>query len=246
MDEEVSLGRKRWAWRFGLTTLLIALTAMCVGLAWWRYQHNRHSAVAQLRIRFSPWLMDIGRDASPNDEYEILCATQIDLMLSAFILNAAAEELAAGKPVLLNGVKSPSEFLRKHLQIEQLHNSEIVSLRFTASTPNSNEVKEALESICNAYLEASLSMRMREHHRVADVLGDELATRHSEINKLRETLIDLRSKGQESNIEFHRLTFELRVEEKGYEQMKERRDLLRLRLGISERISLVQPATIEW
>jgi capsular exopolysaccharide synthesis family protein len=142
--------RRRWPLAVGSA---LALTGLVVGLAWLLLPPSKYTARALLRVyaKVPYWVLPTQEtQVETRDEVESYKQTQVDLIKSALVLNAALRDPKIASLEILKKQPDPIEWLNEELQIGFTNGSEVLQIALRGDRPG--DVALLVNAITQAYL----------------------------------------------------------------------------------------------
>jgi polysaccharide biosynthesis transport protein len=96
----------------------------------------------------------LGSDSDRFDarEFEIFQQTQISLIKSHFVLQAALRDRSIASLPILAGKENPVAWLGAHVEADFPHKDEVLAIRMRGAADNSSDLKQLVDAVANAYL----------------------------------------------------------------------------------------------
>jgi len=208
------------------------------------------SMVAEALFQVSatrPKLLDDGATQFDAREYEILQKSQVELLKSWFVLNAAVRDPGIATLPILAGQSDPVAWLEEHLKVEFLDGSEILSIRLHGTDSEADDLKRLVDAVARAYeKEVVYNEKQRRYierdakAKTLDSMGKELSDNLEEWEALK---AELKEQSDSSSVlQFKRIQLDVLTDV--YRQL-----LLSLKLDDIEiyappRIRQIQPAVV--
>ena len=150
-ESEIIARRTPIGLRFSLLALLIFVTLVCLLLAW-AVQPNRVVATSLFRVSSSPprILDEASAALSDPNEFEIFKKTQVAMIRSYFVLNAAVRKPGVAKLSILKD-KDPVEFLEQNLDVEFPGDAEIMQISLRGRADQSADLVKIVDAVSKAY-----------------------------------------------------------------------------------------------
>lgn len=176
--------------RFSLLALLIFTTVVCLALAW--FVRPRH-VVAEARLQVLAIQPTLTGDPKPLDarEYETLQETQLTLLKSFNVLQAAVRNPYVASLPILSQLEDPVEWLTENIEAEFINESEILSIRLRGEESDADDLKQIVDAVVKAYdREVLFAERQRrmftrdEKAKMAIKLREQISEKHVEIERL--------------------------------------------------------------
>ncbi|MFO0791850.1 MAG: hypothetical protein U0805_20500 [Pirellulales bacterium] len=176
--------------RFSLLALLIVVTLVSLGLAWF-VQPNRVVATTLFQVDSSESDGLGGRRALTSGEFEILKQTQVAKLKSNFVLTAAVRTpTIAGLGVLANR-KDPIEWIHDHLEVDFPGNSEIMAIRLHGVEEHAADLVAIADAVAKAYRSEVVDEMRQRRLAERDLLGRNVEKLNREIKQKLEMLLDI-------------------------------------------------------
>jgi capsular exopolysaccharide synthesis family protein len=175
--------RRRWLSATALGLVLGLLTAVPV----WILMPRGYEAVAWLRVRDKGGMLSRGRD---NAEYESYKKTQLQLMKSPYVLQAALRKPGIEDlETLRESGADPIGWLSRGLMVTASPESEVVQVRLRGK--NAEDVAKILNAVTTSFLEDVVNKERTERLGRRDALEKKFKENMTELRSRRETLNNL-------------------------------------------------------
>jgi len=175
--------RRRWLSATALGLVLGLLTAVPV----WILMPRGYEAVAWLRVRDKGGMLSRGRD---NAEYESYKKTQLQLMKSPYVLQAALRKPGIEDlETLRESGSDPIGWLSRGLMVTASPESEVVQVRLRGK--NAEDVAKILNAVTTSFLEDVVNKERTERLGRRDALEKKFKENMTELRSRRETLNNL-------------------------------------------------------
>ncbi|MFM9058732.1 MAG: polysaccharide biosynthesis tyrosine autokinase [Planctomycetaceae bacterium] len=192
----VSIGhaiRRRW---LPATVIGLALGATAAVLAWFLLPRE-YEAVAWLRVRSNPGTFSGGSSPAEYDQYR---KTQLQLIKSPFVLNAALRRPNISNLESLRDTKDQLAWLMRRVVVGAPAESEVVQIRMRGENPR--EVQQVVNAVTQAYLSDVVSKERTERLARRDMLEKKYKENMAEVRTRLETFNNLaRSLGTRDSAE---------------------------------------------
>ena len=137
--------------RFSLLALLLFVTAACILLAW-AVQPRKYVVETLFEISAAPPNIFGLTNSSFNErEFEILRRTQVELMKSDYVLQAALRNPQIAALRVLKSQRDPIAWLHDHLEVEWPRDSELLAIRLHCTEGAVPDSALLLNSVASAY-----------------------------------------------------------------------------------------------
>jgi capsular exopolysaccharide synthesis family protein len=173
--------RRRWP--VGLVTGL-GLSLAAAPLAWLLLPQG-YEAVAWLRVRSNPGTFS-GAGERDYDQYR---KTQLQLIKSPFVLNAALRRPGMSGLTVLKDEKDPIAWLTRNVQVAAPTESEVVQIRMRGG--NAREVTQIVNAVTQAYLNDVVNKEKTERLSRRDMLERKYKENMAEVRNRLETFNNL-------------------------------------------------------
>jgi succinoglycan biosynthesis transport protein ExoP len=184
--------RRRWPVAL-VTGLGVALAAAPLT---WLFLPEGYEAVAWLRVRSNPGTFS-GAGERDYDQYR---KTQLQLIKSPFVLNAALRRPGMASLVVLKDEKDPVAWLTRSVQVAAPAESEVVQIRLRGS--NAREVTQIVNAVTQAYLNDVVNKEKTERLARRDMLERKYKENMADVRNRLETFNNLaRSLGTRDSAE---------------------------------------------
>jgi len=175
--------RRRW---LSATALGLLLGLLATGTAW-IFMPRGYEAVAWLRVRDKGGMLSHGRD---NAEYESYKKTQLQLMKSPYVLQAALRKPGVEElETLREAGADPSGWLSRGLTVSAPPESEVVQVRLRGK--NAEDVAKILNAVITSFLDDVVNKDRTERLGRRDALEKKFKENMAELRSRRETLNNL-------------------------------------------------------
>ena len=175
--------RRRWLPAAALGLLLGLMTAVPA----WIFMPRGYEAVAWLRVRDKGGMLSHGRD---NAEYESYKKTQLQLMKSPYVLQAALRKPGIENlETLREAGGDPIGWLSRGLMVSASPESEVVQVRLRGKNPE--EVAKVLNAVTTSFLDDVVNKERTERLGRRDALEKKFKENMAELRTRRETLNNL-------------------------------------------------------
>jgi hypothetical protein len=195
-DERAS-PRSPWRLHFSLLALFISFTVVCLLLAWW-VQPNYVVATTLFRVdSTAPVIVsDGGRPAGPEN-FQIVKKTQLALLKSHFVLNAAIRKPGIAALPVFHGQADPVEWLHEHLESDFPQDGEILAISLRGRDSQAADLVRIVDAVANAYQDEAINRETQLRLANRDSLARSLENLNREIQRKWEELFDIvRESGQ--------------------------------------------------
>ena len=153
-------------WMLPLTTALVS--AAVVGVVTWFYLvPSRYTAHALLHVHPSTPRV-LFETADTKNNFGSYQKTQIALIKSRFVLNAALRQPKVANLALLKEEPDPVEWLAKHLEADYKASPEVLTIKLKGDDPD--ELVALVNAVTNAYLQEIVNKGQVEQQARADRL----------------------------------------------------------------------------
>jgi hypothetical protein len=178
--------------RFSLLALLIFVTLICFGLAW-LVQPTLVEATALFHVdRVKPTLLgDETRQSRDEQNFEIVKKTQIALLKSYFVLNAALRSPGVSGMPILRSQMDPVEWLQEHLEVEFPENAEILAIRLRGPEAQAQDLAQIVDAVAKAYRDEVIYAGKQRRLASRDLLARSLESLNKEIARKFEQYLDI-------------------------------------------------------
>ncbi|MEX2315653.1 MAG: hypothetical protein WD669_00775 [Pirellulales bacterium] len=239
----------RWPrrFRFSLLTMFLVVTAVCIGFA---LLYRQHGAEAEVRFRVGarPTAF-VGEEAGRFDarEYAILQSTQVDLIKSAWLIQAALRDPKVSRIPFLADRGDVVEWLVERLQVDFPQQNEILSIRLRGSREDATDLKCVVDAVARAYEESVL-------HADRQQMLAQRQNRASQVRDLRDSVEgtmrrigELKSKVGEEDASVKTLEMELEMRIAQWREATKKLDEIDANKYAQPRVHLIQQAVVrEW
>jgi hypothetical protein len=179
--------------RFSLFALLALITAVSLLLGWY-VQPQRVVATALFEVRSQPDELVAYRlaAADSNDrEYEILKNTQLALLDSNYILEAALRNPKISGLGLWTAKSDPVSWLRDHLDVGFRQGSEILAIKLHGTQVQGPDLVAIVDAVAQAYKDEVSARDARVKLGTRDLLARNLESLNSEIRRKTEEFVQI-------------------------------------------------------
>ena len=185
--------RRRW---LSATGLGLALAAAAAPVAWFSVPPS-YEAVSWLRVRSNPGTFSGMAGTGEYDQYR---KTQLQLIKSPFVLNAALRRPGIANLESFRDVPDPVEFLTDKIQVSTPAESEVLQVRLFGRNPR--DVQQIVNAVTQAYLTDVVNKEKTERLGRRDMLEQKYKENMAEVRTRLETFNNLaRSLGSRDSAE---------------------------------------------
>jgi hypothetical protein len=149
---EPTPGRSKFRPRFSLLALFVFMTLACLALAWLA-QPKRVVATALFHVASEePTLLG---EPKPHEErkFESYKYTQLALLKSAFILQAAVRKPGIASLPILQSRPDAVSWLKQHLDVEFPQDAEILAIQLRGPESHASDLVQIVDAVAKAYQE---------------------------------------------------------------------------------------------
>jgi capsular exopolysaccharide synthesis family protein len=178
--------RRRWILAFSLG--LIAATIAGISLAIAFPESSSATALFEVISDVDPILREGNRRSA--QEFEILKKTQLALLRSNFVLQAALRNPKIAGLSAISSQPDPIEWLKEDLVVQFPQNGEILEITLSGDELP-EELVEIVDAVANAYKEEVVNVRSQRRLTTRDLLARSLENLNSEIKRKMEDYLDI-------------------------------------------------------
>jgi hypothetical protein len=194
-----------------------------------------------------PVLIDNGQTRFDAREYAIYQKSQVELLKSFFVINAAIRDPGIATLPILAPLDDPVAWLQKHLEIEFLDGSEILSIRLRGTDSQTDDLKRIVDAVARAYeKEVVYNDRQRRllirdtKAKTAEGLAKDITTKMSKVAALKEELGP--NSVDSSEVRFKQIEVDVLTDV--YRQLRRSLELEEVEFNAPARIRQFQPAVV--
>jgi len=184
--------------RFSLLALFLLMTIICVALAW-LVQPRYVVATALFKVsRTQPSILasDVNNQ-QPQRDFEIVKKTQIALLKSYFVANAALRNPAVVALPILQSHPDPVEWLIDQLEVEFPQDGEILSISLRGTEAQATDLVALLDAVAKAYKDEVIYKERQSWLGTRDLLARSLEDLNKELARKWEEYLEIaRESGQ--------------------------------------------------
>jgi capsular exopolysaccharide synthesis family protein len=179
MDANTFLHALRRRWLLALCMGTVAATLAAIAL--WILFPESSSAVSLFQVYSEP--RSLLSEATYNDsrKFDILCKTQLALLKSYFVLQAAVRDPSIASLSMFAGEPDPVQWLQDHLRVEFPQQSEILSIALSGDDPP-EEQRLVVDAVAKAYENEVIYAGRQKRLAVRDALARSLGKLNKELN----------------------------------------------------------------
>jgi capsular exopolysaccharide synthesis family protein len=183
--------RRRWMLAVGLG--FVAAAAAAIGL-WYAFpESSSATALFQVASQEETLVFDDGRRQTPQ-EFEIVRKTQLALLKSYFVLQAAVRPVDISSLSVLAGVPDKVEWLQYNLDVEFPQQGEILSISLTENAPVEDLV-QLVNAVAKAYEEEVVFKASQRRKGTSDLVAKSLKKLQEEITSDWEDFLEIAEGG---------------------------------------------------
>jgi hypothetical protein len=167
--------------RFSLLALLLFVTLAAI-LCAWLFRPRYCVAVALFQASaIQPMLFGDEPPRFDAREYEVFQSSQIELLKSDFVLQAAVRDPAIAALPLLASKSDPVAWLAENLDVGFVEGSEILSIRSRGPESQADDLRQIVDAVAKAYLNDVVYSERQRLLTVRDVKAVAMDTLRSEL-----------------------------------------------------------------
>lgn len=167
MDANTFLHALRRRWILATSMGLVAALASAIALWWLFPESTTATALFQVSSEQPVVFTDTGNS---DQKFEILQKTQLALLNSHFVLQAAVRDPAISSLSMFAGEPDPVIWLQDNLQVSFPQQSEILSISLTGDEPP-HELRQVVDAVAKAYREEVIYAEKQRRLTSADALA---------------------------------------------------------------------------
>lgn len=194
-----------------------------------------------------PVLLDNGTSRFNAREYEIFQKSQVALLKSWFVLNAALRDPGIATLPILAGKDDPVAWLTDHLEVEFVDGSEVFAIRLRGADSQAEDLKRLVDAVAKAYEKEVVYNDKQRRLVTRDALSktaaglrEELVKKMADIEQLKK---DLGENGAD-NPELKLKQLDLDILVYVYRQLRRSLELIEVESNAPARIRQIQPAVV--
>jgi hypothetical protein len=229
--------------RFSLLALFLFVTAACILLAW---AVQPRKCVVETLFQISaapPDIFGLTNSSFNEREFDILRRTQIELIKSDYVLQAALRNPQIAALPVLKSQRDPVTWLHDHLEVECPKDSELLAIRLHCTEGEVPDSILILNGVTSAYQNEVVFADDQSRLVARDALARSLSRLSKEL--------DAKIEGAQKRIdELGKDSFEAKLVEREIDELEEVRkrasaSLIEMDMEAEapKRIKLIQPAT---
>jgi hypothetical protein len=175
--------RRGARFRFSFLALLVFVTLVCMLLAW-AVQPKVYFAEALFQVNASPpKTLDDSNRSFNEREFDILRRTQLELIKSDFVLQAALRGPGVAILPQLRSQRDPAQWLHDHLEVEFPNGSEVLAIRLPCTEAAGADACKIVNGVANAYLNEVVFANDQEQLVTRDALAKSTAQLSNQLNE---------------------------------------------------------------
>jgi hypothetical protein len=189
---ESAPGQRKLRLRFSLLGLLIFVALVCVGLVWLT-RPNLVVATALFHVdsTIPTVLTDNASPSRDEQNYEIVKKTQIALLRSFFVLNAAMRDPGIAGLAILQSQKDPVEWLQDHLEAEFPQSGEVLAINLRAPEAHAQDIVRIVDAVAKAYRDEVIYEGKQRRLATRDLLARSLESLKKEMDRKWRDYLDI-------------------------------------------------------
>jgi uncharacterized protein involved in exopolysaccharide biosynthesis len=150
-DQSLLSGARAIKLRFSLLALLVFVTIVCLFLAW-EVQPRKYVLTSLFQVSaVRPSIFGNAESAFNEREFDLLRRTQLELIKSDFVLQAALRDPKVAALPIIQSQIDPISWLRNHLEIDSPGGSEVLAIRMHCPKEAVDDYRAILDSVASAY-----------------------------------------------------------------------------------------------
>jgi hypothetical protein len=181
--------KSNFRFRFSLLAALVFVTIFCVVLAW-LVQPAHVAATALFRVNSqssSGWFFD-GTPALDRADFQTVKKTQIALLRSTYVLEAAIRKPSVGGLPILRTRGDPVKWLQENLNVEFPEQGEIMAISLRGTQSQELQLVQIVDAIVKAYSNEVLEREHQHRFAIRDLLARQFRDLKQEITRKAEEL----------------------------------------------------------
>jgi capsular exopolysaccharide synthesis family protein len=178
--------RRRWL----LACCMGLVIAAGVSIVLWYLFPESSSAVALFRVSSDPPKLVYSDVANETRQFEILQKTQLALLKSYFVLQAAVRDPSVSGLGALAGEQDPIQWLTNRINVSFPQESEVLSISISGDE-DSEELRLIVDAVARAYYDEIVNKDRTQKLGTRDVLRRSLSKLNEEIRRKMEDFQDL-------------------------------------------------------
>lgn len=230
--------------RFSTLGLLVLITLVSAGLAWW-VQPSKVTAVANFLVQDRPESLVYTLEEPSEQAIKRHRETQQALVTSPQVLNVALQNPVMQKIKWLRQVEDPLDWLSDNLETEYEGDSELLAIRLTGREEQATDLVAIVDAVCRAYEQEVLDAKRLEQHKIRDALELTASRLGEEVRDALKKLQSLRKGLGEDAPEVVMLDRDIKRKFVVLDDLVSRIDQRKIELAAKPQISWTQHAFIE-
>lgn len=188
--------RRRWLLALGMG---VVVGAAATGVLWWMFPESS-SAVALFRVSSEEPVVAFPGASNETRRFEILQKTQLALLKSFFVLQAAVREPSIANLGALAGEDDPIQWLDQRISVNFPQESEILSISISGDE-HKDDLRLIVDAVAKAYEEQVVFADRRRKLSTQDVLRKSFSKLNDEIRRKMEDFQELAKDLGSSNLD---------------------------------------------
>jgi hypothetical protein len=228
--------------RFSLLALLLFVTAACILLAW-AVQPRKFVVEALFQISAAPPdVFGLNNSSFNEREFELLRHTQVEVMKSVYVLQAALRNPQIAALRVLKSQRDPITWLHEHLEVEWPKDSELLAIRLHCTEGEVPDSVLILNSVTSAYQNVVVFDKDQSHLVARDALVRSSSKLSQELESKLEELEAIKKSGKDG-AEVQSRQLDIDVLTTTYRKCATALREMDMEAEAPKRIRLIQPAT---
>ena len=234
---------RRLRLRFSLLALLLFVTFVCVLLAW-LVQPQLYVVEALYQVAAQPATLLGEQPRFDAREYELFCRTQIALLESDFVLQAALRDPAIAALPVVAAQADVVAWLADQLEAEYLLDSDVLAIRMRGTEGQTPDLRLLVDAVCRAYQNEVVFAEDQRRQVVRDAKAKSTAKLRQEITEKMEMLGQIKANSDTFSPEAKVMEMELEVLFGIWQNLIRSVELHDVDAAAPPRIRPLQPATV--
>lgn len=190
MDANTFLHALRRRWLLTLCMGLV-LAGLAAGLLWYLFpESSSATALFQVANEQQSIVFDLENDRNATQQFETLKKTQLALLKSYFVLNAAIRKPGVASLSALAGEPDPVMWLQENLDVTFPQQGEILAITLAGPAPTEDLVT-LVNAVATAYKDEVLYYDQQKRLSTRDLLARSLENLSEEMNRKWEDFLDI-------------------------------------------------------
>jgi hypothetical protein len=173
--------------RFSLLAVFLVVTLVAIGLGYaFRTRYCHATSLFRVDLQEST-LWDSDRQAFDAREFEILKKTQLSLIKSYFVLQAALRSPAVASLPIFAGKPDPVAWLAENIEADFPGDAEVLEIRLRGNRELDTDIKQVVDAVASAYEREVVFAARARRALMRDALAKSLANVAQELKEQMDT-----------------------------------------------------------